>query len=1507
MPGQVYIPERIEMDVQESFTQANAARYIKNLIYSMGDTSEATQNRGGKAGVLKPLISNAVYVDDFVVPAGTIQVTGKACFRKTKQAFIWTYSAIGNHAIFRINGIDATISKVYLKNTLGLQLDPRYFVNGDGGAWLEEVFVSDPNTGEKVSRTFLFFTDGFNDQGFICVDDAIATNGFDATKFPFFSGRYDPRILIRMGTMTPNDCIRIEEVPITQTSAQLSNNLLYNTFQFRIRYIDVWGRPSEYGIMSDVYIPGGGGCIQQSANLPNCLNLIFDAPPPHINQVEIAYRNCNSTQWYLSDTLDIYTGSVLGEWWTRSRNPNVVYNSSDGTITYQFCKKEGCDPIDPTLTNRLNNPLPLTSSSVAKIGPFIGLGGNKSGFLPWTQDLVDKFKVIVTPPVSGATSDARTAEIFIEIFNPFSGYNQPIYQARLTGNSKVFAFGSFEDVALFDRAFIISKQYFLNQNQQGFVGYLAGTGAYAVSQQYVMDVNGNLTELTDFSIVESEFFNKVRYFQKFTFTNLSPQKYVFRIADHQTDPTQTPGYQQTSTFLRGAFSCNFSNQPGALNQVNHNVVVSDNKELIFDLCDGNYSTLTDNKILVIYDLTRSTARAGYVKNTNEIGVSQIGIELLKINFTSPAQIDSKFTDHNGFFFCASQAGGQGSQYNIQGYCNCKYISFTGPIDVGSSGGLQTDNWYLNSNTNCPTYDNPTAGICNFITITGKVVLCNSPEVGVPSVGVVLSRGGSTITDNNGNFTIIAHDDATTAGQRNDNIYVIASSCAFTDCNGDCISAIPVVINKCITCSARGLTVATTAVEYITMKGLLSGGTYPIGVTGWDWAGRPGFVQQLGNFTMPSVYETKVFAPAEVSVQIDPSAILPSGIAYITFWIGSETTIESYIDWIVDSFLLVDNTGLENTEAPTQIKIYYASLIEYNKQNNFNTTVNWGFMETQQGSTNQTPVTTDKVQFLLNGDGTFFSQNIVSLVKYDTVGQFFLINYTTALANLVQNARIRIFRPKVCQFTQGTDNTAPYYELCSTIPVTNGVPDSRSAILNAFDTYYIFRGIIPVPTAQPNTSPIEYVNEPRLEGIPFEHNSPSDFWGEGCANIGRISLNNDQETVLFEDDQIFLSSENTVQFNFLCFFGDQPAADFSTTGINGITAIMPETGRILVIGEADHFIVGFDDNMVRVNSDGTAQAGSIPNSFGKPYIKVGQNWGCRLQDKNTIAKKEGLVHWLDSDKVAIIQHNYVSAANVSKTFGETVPGGIDSWLRSKVKNVQNYNEKNGGGFNRYFHGGIDPQSYRYIFTDYTIGSSSPVNNLRHVDVSVNETISMDIYSRYWTSFWGYVPELYTNIEGEINAQQFFSFVKGIPYSHYNDVKKVGYGKLYGVPVVRVYEPVISVEKMAKKKALSIGVICKQSQYFSDLISNEGGQVTRILLGNWRQAVWGWYAPILCNLKTPSDPRRSQQTGPLVLTEGDMLVGNWIKIRLIGDPAMDTSYSELEGVLTSVFKDGNNLVK
>jgi hypothetical protein len=525
-----------------------------------------------------------------------------------------------------------------------------------------------------------------------------------------------------------------------------------------------------------------------------------------------------------------------------------------------------------------------------------------------------------------------------------------------------------------------------------------------------------------------------------------------------------------------------------------------------------------------------------------------------------------------------------------------------------------------------------------------------------------------------------------------------------------------------------------------------------------------------------------------------------------------------------------------------------------------------------------------VIFLLNGDGKFFEKSISVLVKYDEEGSYFLINYTSDLKDLKENAIIRIIRPKIC------DTTDFYYELCSTVLIESQKATLNNFTLNAFDTYYINRQI-PVPVTVGDETQIQL----RVFGVPFEHNSPSDFWGEKCKNIGRINVENQQETEIYHQDQVALSgalSENG-QLNFLNYFDSAKKTNFSDTYINGIVSVLPYPGIILVIGQSDNFIVGFNDNLVRINSDGTAQAASISNTFGKPQTKISGNFGCLLFDKNTISRYENTVQWLDSSRSTVVQHNYQQAIQITKADPAVgVVGGVDSWIRPKIKAVQQYNSINGK--TRYFHGIINPVNQEYILTDFIIGSSIYNNSERGMNIFVPETISFNTVTKFWRMWYGFVPQMYAQLQGEISAQQLFSFVNGIPYKHYS-INGQGYGTIYGQQANRVFEVVAVIDGMNKKNFNNVSQYCKQAQYFCDRAITENDQETRILLGNWLQSEYGWYAPVFCDLNTPFSANLPKQTGELKIMEGNVMYGNFIIIRMVGNPLEDNNYSELQGVI------------
>ena len=94
----------VNTDLHESLMPPNLATFIKNLVYEITDTADAGATKGSQTGVFKPLQSNALYINNLVIPGGYNQIIGAFSFRELRQVFVCLFNENGNHLIYRLNG-----------------------------------------------------------------------------------------------------------------------------------------------------------------------------------------------------------------------------------------------------------------------------------------------------------------------------------------------------------------------------------------------------------------------------------------------------------------------------------------------------------------------------------------------------------------------------------------------------------------------------------------------------------------------------------------------------------------------------------------------------------------------------------------------------------------------------------------------------------------------------------------------------------------------------------------------------------------------------------------------------------------------------------------------------------------------------------------------------------------------------------------------------------------------------------------------------------------------------------------------------------------------------------------------------------------------------------------------------------------------------------------------------------------------------------------------------------
>lgn len=1259
------------------------------------------------------------------------------------------------------------------------------------------------------------------------------------------------------------------------------NKLLFQKWFFMQRNIDVWGRPSEWGPRSLEYVPGVNDCTNSSNNIARCLNLELDAGDPFTNAVEIGWINCingEPTVWHKEETLFLYEGSNIGEWWKRPRNPKIDYNQTTNKITYKFCREKECDIIPIDETNRLENPLPKRSKAIMELNNETALFNNKSKFNPFSQELKDKIKVEVIPPTEGDLG-LRSITIYCPIYNEY--YQSPTdsqgkFVSVVQDNNNGFYFGGITSNGQYNGAWADRyQQRFKNKAQSGFGGYLVGGGS-VISTQVVEQNDGTLLDDPTHTLGTNQ--SLVSY-QKFVFTNIKKGKYIFRLYSQLADSNTEANYRETSTTVWGV--CSWARngsrvRPDAYSRSNFR-----SQELLIDVCDKDYDTFKDDtKMIVIADMAAVVqggeykALGQYVYETNKNGYNQTPVELL--NIVSANGTNSQITDHNGFLWYSTR--GKGRSYAIDNIYEC----VSRQLRYGQSnvaGFVFQQNIYTEGTLNKP---------CNRVLIKGKVLL-QGTAIGISNATVCITRGASAVTDENGGFVIIAHDfvlDYFSGKYRKEKL-VISSVC---DYDGLCVD-VDVTLAACTKCNERITVVNTITLSYQSEKSLLSGGVYPVGCVGWDWLGRATFVQPLGLIEIPAINEIKNIAPSQVKITIDPAATFPSEIEYLTFWIAPETTIEKYLSWIVDKVEFIDAQGLVNDLNPTQIKIYYGSILEFSKLNNFNTTTAWDFIPEKQ----TTPILNDRVRFFINGDGKFFDKAISALIKYDKTGLAFTIDYSTDLKELKQNALIRLERLKNC-----TGNE-PFREICSSkVEIVNRKATRNSFILDAYDTYYLNRAFpVPAPVTDAptasitttvisgNTSvatqqiplPTPTVLELRLVGFRFEHFAPSNYWGSGCI-ISRLQVKNPYEAELIQPYQVALSGSLSIngQLNYLCYFDDRKTNIFQVPECGGITSAIQKIGGVFVICQTKCFIVGYNDNLGRLNNDGIFQANSVPDSFGKPQ-SISDN-GCHEADKLAIQFGEGKIMWIDRVNAEAVQSDFQSVKSFTKD-------KANGWFKAKIKQVLS-------DAGAYFTGAITPAG-EYLVTNQTITDAMKyINAERTYNALVPETFSFHIGSRELIQWFGFTAENYSFLNGDILNNQMFSFKEGKSYSHYNGKQNNSFNVFFGVQTEKVIRIVFRGEDAFKKKMfMAITNWCENQLFFADEIRTEAKQFSRLLLAGWDKAVYFSIGAFLADLNSIPDPNLPDETGANKLMDGDRLTGCWIDIRLIGDIDKNNAYCEILG--------------
>lgn len=578
-------------------------------------------------------------------------------------------------------------------------------------------------------------------------------------------------------------------------------NLIVNEgWQFRVRTWDVFGRPSEWGIISSVYTSLiGGGCIATSNGLPRCVNLCFDAGNPQIKFITIAYRRGvgndpsgqTETGWYEHETISKYDDSLDVEWYERPINPQfttansgMTFDAGTNQITYAFCADKGSRPVDPIEAARTEPGIPRISGSVFSIEKVVGLANNVYDFQPIAQPVVDAIQFSASLPQSGDPSEVpcpaaplRTIVVYAHIYNAFTDDRGSDGQPLIRHTYGVVTFGNGGNAiapntpTCYVNNFAVG-QVFADQDNPGFIAYLAGTPFAVVGKWGDYDSN------TDTFTQDSGFTGaggNLKVIQ-FTFVDIPAGKYVVRLASHHAKLSDA-NLQQTSTQVFGACLIGSWFFPNA---IFNNCCANPVKELQVDCSAGNVNGGTNSGVmLVILDLNngvKSNGIDGYLYE--QLGGGPIEMAPCYIHGSTLGQpgdaYGSFYTDHNGYYFMASGSSyagidiyvdfcdGNGAQAVFSQTAGCG--GSTGKMAHGDGSGSRSPDYFGNfGNWQNRVYAARAGGYVTTFPdaarrrVRQQITVCSQDTVGVPGVPLVMTKTATALTDSSGLAEIIAHN------------------------------------------------------------------------------------------------------------------------------------------------------------------------------------------------------------------------------------------------------------------------------------------------------------------------------------------------------------------------------------------------------------------------------------------------------------------------------------------------------------------------------------------------------------------------------------------------------------------------------------------------------------------------------------------------------------------------------------------------------------------------------
>lgn len=445
--------------------------------------------------------------------------------------------------------------------------------------------------------------------------------------------------------------------------------------------------------------------------------------------------------------------------------------------------------------------------------------------------------------------------------------------------------------------------------------------------------------------------------------------------------------------------------------------------------------------------------------------------------------------------------------------------------------------------------------------------------------------------------------------------------------------------------------------------LKQGGRYKVGLICYDAALRSTFVQELddGDINIESIQENGAFQTFTITVNWN-NIIFPDWVYYVklcrTKNLNVDRTLgEGYLQFGITfshsadpETGFVDNDGvISGTASASTKKIAFklTELIIYNTDNFENTTTTYTYTEG------------DRVQFVRNGNGTYFDFATYGLIDVALSNSpvapdvLLLADYNAGLSGLTNGAWVELYTPNKQPITD------LFYEIGDFMPTNRVMSRNQltvsSTVVDTFDTYPIFWTPPYIQAA---------VNDTGV--TPFEHHSVyTEIVPSNGEDIGRINVVNVDARQLWYPARIRKSKAYIPNsfYNGLSTFYDEDRTDLNRAD-GGIKKLSSEGYKLFAFQEDRVVGVMMAKQLVTL-ADGGQQLIAAAQFFSDPVIFDGY-FG--LQNAESFVVIDNSRYFNDTKRGAYIEFDGQKLTDISRE------GFVKSYAEYKIGAARKYNSQ-----------------------------------------------------------------------------------------------------------------------------------------------------------------------------------------------------------------------------------------